>query len=153
MNIFGYRVNAQAIIGRISQIALQGRKYGVGLLVVSQRTALVSKTVLSQCNTNITFSLIDKTSLDYLHNVYSAEHVKLIPNLLTREALVFGKAVKSERPIVVEIPYDKEKKEACALLKKEIPEVDETPAAGSAEDATQDQDIMEEDGDDSDVPF
>lgn len=111
INFFGYdKGDTSAVIGRMSQIALQGRKYGVGLLIVSQRTALVSKTVLSQCNTYITFSLVDKTSLDYLSSVYSQDHVKVIPNLQTRQALVFGKGIKSERPIVVEIPYDPQKK-------------------------------------------
>lgn len=95
MNLYGYdRVDTAAVVGRMSQIALQGRKYNVGLLIISQRTALVSKTVLSQCNTFITFSLIDRTSLDFLANVYSEEHVKLIPNLQFLEALVYGKAVK-----------------------------------------------------------
>lgn len=110
------RADTQAAIGRVTQIALQGRKYGVGLLIVSQRTALVSKTILSQCNTCITFNLVDKTSLDYLDSVYSSQHVKVIPNLKFLQALVFGKAVKSERPVIVEIPYEQGKKDASAHL-------------------------------------
>ncbi|MEW6230328.1 MAG: DUF87 domain-containing protein, partial [Bacillota bacterium] len=86
-NLFGFDKNeTPAIVGRMSQIALQGRKYGVGLLVVSQRTALVSKTVLSQCNTFITFSLVDQTSLEFLENVYGETHVKAVPNLPLRQA-------------------------------------------------------------------
>jgi DNA helicase HerA-like ATPase len=61
----GFDYDTQWVVGRIGQIALQGRKYGVGLLVVSQRTALVSKTILSQCNTFFTYSLIDQTSLNF----------------------------------------------------------------------------------------
>jgi len=53
----GFDYDTQWVVGRIGQIALQGRKYGVGLLVVSQRTALVSKTIPSQCNTFFTYSL------------------------------------------------------------------------------------------------
>ena len=98
-----------AAVGRIAQIALQGRKYGVGILLVSQRTALVSKTVLSQCNTCISFSLVDKTSLDYLANVFSPEHVRAIPNLRFLEAVAFGKAIHSERPLLVRIPEDPKK--------------------------------------------
>ena len=41
----GFDFDTQWVVSRIGQIALQGRKYGVGLLVVSQRTALVSKTI------------------------------------------------------------------------------------------------------------
>jgi uncharacterized protein len=102
----GFDTDTQWVVSRIGQIALQGRKYGVGLLLVSQRTALVSKTVLSQCNTYFTHALVDKTSLDYLGGVYSSEHVKVIPNLRPFEFLAHGKAVKSERPILVKRDYD-----------------------------------------------
>ncbi len=112
----GFDYDTQWVVGRITQIALQGRKYGVGLLVISQRTALVSKSILSQCNTHITFSLVDKTSIDYLSNVYSPEHVRSIPNLRFLEAMAFGKAIRSERPILIKIAFDKAKKEASEKM-------------------------------------
>lgn len=124
----GFDNDTQWVVGRIGQIALQGRKYGVGLLIVSQRTALVNKTILSQCNTYFTHALVDKTSLDYLNGVYSPEHVQAIPNLRYLEFLAYGKAVKSERPILVKRKYDPEIEKACKALdapreiKKEIAE-------------------------------
>lgn len=124
----GFDNDTQWVVGRIGQIALQGRKYGVGLLIVSQRTALVNKTILSQCNTYFTHALVDKTSLDYLNGVYSPEHVQAIPNLRYLEFLAYGKAVKSERPILVKRKYDPEIEKACKALDapKEIKkEVDE----------------------------
>ena len=45
----------------MGQIALQGRKYGIGMLVIAQRTANVSKTILTQCNTVICFQAFDET--------------------------------------------------------------------------------------------
>lgn len=102
----GFDYDTQWVVGRIGQIALQGRKYGVGLLVVSQRTALVSKTILSQCNTFFTHSLIDQTSLGFLESVYSSQHVRLIPNLKFLECLAFGKALRSERPILMRRKFD-----------------------------------------------
>src|SRR5690606_29778531 len=59
---------ASALVNSIGQIALQGRKYGVGIVLVAQRTASVSKTVLTQCNTIIAFQQFDKTSADFLGN-------------------------------------------------------------------------------------
>lgn len=112
----GIDYDTQWVVGRIGQIALQGRKYGVGLLLVSQRTALVSKTILSQCNTYFTHGLVDKTSLDYLSGVYSPEHIKTIPNLRFLEFLAFGKGVKSERPIIVKREFDSAIVEACKAL-------------------------------------
>ena len=121
MNIFGFdKGETLAVIGRMAQTPLQGRKFGVGLLIVSQRTALVSKTVLSQCGTCITFSLVDKTSLEYLASVYSEAHVKAIPNLLFLQALAHGKGISSERPIVFQIPFNQAKKDASEQLNQMV---------------------------------
>ena len=100
---------SKGLVGKIAQIALQGRKYGVGLLVLAQRTATVSKTVLTQCNTIITFSCYDDTSLGFLKNIYGPEHIGLIPNLPRLHAVAFGKWIRSERPLVFEVPFDESK--------------------------------------------
>ena len=39
------------------RIAKEGRKYGVGLVIISQRPSEVNRTVLSQCNNFISFRL------------------------------------------------------------------------------------------------
>jgi DNA helicase HerA-like ATPase len=118
----GFDGDTQWVVSRIGQIALQGRKYGVGLLVISQRTALVSKTILSQCNTFLTHSLIDQTSLTFLESVYSAQHVRSIPNLGRFEFLAAGKAIKAERPILLGRPFDQAKKDASDALRRPAPE-------------------------------
>lgn len=100
---------SRGLVGKIAQIALQGRKFGVGLLILAQRTATVSKTVLTQCNTVITFSCYDDTSLGFLRNIYGREHIDLIPNLPRLHAVAFGKWIRSERPLVFEVPFDDSK--------------------------------------------
>lgn len=116
----GFDHNTQWVVSRIGQIALQGRKYGVGLLVLSQRTALVSKTILSQCHTFLTHSLIDQTSLNFLESVYSFQHTKAIPNLGQFEFLAYGKALRAERPILLKREFDPRKKEASDKLNKPL---------------------------------
>ncbi|MEF2549113.1 hypothetical protein VQ045_18310 [Aurantimonas sp. E1-2-R+4] len=116
----GFDSDTQFVVSRIGQIALQGRKYGVGLLVISQRTALVSKTILSQCNTFLTHSLIDQTSLNFLESVYSSQHTRLIPNLGRFEFLAFGKAIKAERPIILKRDFDQAKQDASHALRKPL---------------------------------
>lgn len=96
-NSFDLKASIQAI----SQIALQGRKYGIGLLLISQRTALVSKTILSQCNTFFTFSLMDQTSLDFLKNFYGEAQIKIIPNLEKYHLIAHGVAIESEKPVII----------------------------------------------------
>lgn len=98
----GFDFPTQAIVSRIGQIALQGRKYGIGLMVISQRTALVSKTILSQCNAFFVFSLLDATSISFLESVFSAQQTRLIPNLKRFHALIGGKSLSAERPVVID---------------------------------------------------
>lgn len=129
----GFDGETKWVVERIGQIALQGRKYGVGLLVISQRTALVSKTILSQCNTFLTHSLIDQTSLNFLESVYSAQHTRLIPNLGRFEFLAFGKAIKAERPVILRRDFDQAKLDASLALRRPLPE--DTPQATAAVEA------------------
>jgi uncharacterized protein len=96
---------ARGLVGKIAQIALQGRKYGVGLLVIAQRTATVSKSVLTQCNTVVSFTSFDETSVGFLSSMFGRPHAEAIRDLRPLQAIVFGKAVRSQRPVMVEIPY------------------------------------------------
>lgn len=100
---------SKGLVAKIAQIALQGRKYNVGLLVLAQRTANVSKTVLTQCNSIVSFACYDDTSINFLKNVFGSSCAEMVPNLKKLQAVVFGKVVKSERPVVVEIPFDQNK--------------------------------------------
>ncbi len=118
----GFDGETKWVVERIGQIALQGRKYGVGLLVITQRSALVSKTILSQCNTFLTHSLIDQTSLNFLESVYSSQHTRLIPNLGRYEFLAFGKAIKAERPIILRREFDQSKLDASLAVNKSVTE-------------------------------
>ncbi len=127
----GFDYDTQWVVSRIGQIALQGRKYGVGLLVITQRTALVSKTILSQCNTFLTHSLIDQTSLNFLDSVYSSQHTRLIPNLGRFEFLAFGKALRAERPVLLSRPFDPDKKAASEALRRPLQE--QPPEAAASE--------------------
>ena len=100
---------AQSLVARTSQLALQGRKYGVGLLVIAQRTATVSKSILTQCNTIISFNCFDNTSLEFLRNFYGDKYTNSIPSLPKLSAMIYGKSFKSRFPMIVEIPYDENK--------------------------------------------
>lgn len=94
---------SQSLVNSIGQITLQGRKYGVGFLVIAQRTANVSKTVLTQCNTVVCFQAFDETSFNFLGNYVGKDMVQTLPNLKQFHAIVAGKAVKSNMPIIIDL--------------------------------------------------
>jgi uncharacterized protein len=83
--------DAQSLVNSIGQIALQGRKYGVGFIVIAQRTANVSKTILTQCNSIIAFQQFDKTGTDFLSNYMGQDMVSVLPFLKPRHAVGVGK--------------------------------------------------------------
>ena len=95
--------SSQALVNSIGQVALQGRKYGIGFLVIAQRTANVSKTVLTQCNTVICFQAFDETSFNFLSNYIGKDMAQALPNLKKYHAIIAGKAVKSNIPMIVDL--------------------------------------------------
>lgn len=99
---------SKATVNSIAQIALQGRKYNIGFIVIAQRTANVSKTVLTQCNSIIAFKSLDKTSCDFLSNYMGPEFIDILPSLKFRTAISVGKAFKSTTPMIFEIPEIKD---------------------------------------------
>ncbi len=99
---------ARRVTNTIAQIALQGRKYNVGLFIIAQRTANVSKTILTQCNTVISFKQFDNTSRDFLSNHFGSNFVSSLPILKKRRALISGEALVSDVPIIFKVPEIKE---------------------------------------------
>ncbi|MCP5183594.1 MAG: ATP-binding protein [Pseudomonadales bacterium] len=95
---------SSTVVNSISQIALQGRKYGVGFMVIAQRTANVSKTVLTQCNSVIAFQQFDRTSADFLANHMSSDYLASLTRLKSRHAIAVGKAFSSGTPMIFEVP-------------------------------------------------
>ena len=96
--------SSQALVNNISQIALQGRKYDVGFVVIAQRTASVSKTVLTQCNTMIAFQCFDGTSIEFLSHYLPRALAESLPNLRARRAIAVGKAVRGSVPLIFDVP-------------------------------------------------
>jgi len=77
----------------IRDIASEGRKFGMGLCIVSQRPARVDKSVLSQCTTQIILKVTNPNDLKAIGNSVegiTAEAINEIPNLPIGTALITG---------------------------------------------------------------
>jgi len=86
------------------RIAREGRKYGLGLVVASQRPSELSKTVLSQCNSFIVHRLQNPEDLRYFREIVPGIYGQVLdqlPALAPRSALVLGECVQA--PALVEI--------------------------------------------------
>lgn len=82
---------------------LQGRKYGLGCILITQRTASVTKTILNQCNSIFAMRSFDDTSKEFLSNYIGKDYASLLPNLPERHAVFFGRASNCENPVQVQL--------------------------------------------------
>lgn len=84
-----------AALRHFERIAKEGRKYGVGLVVVSQRPSEVNRTVLSQCNNFVALRLTNAEDQNVVRRMLPDSlggFAELLPVLDTGEALVVGDA-------------------------------------------------------------
>jgi hypothetical protein len=94
-------------VGIFERIAKEGRKYGVGLIVISQRPSEVNRTVLSQCNNVIAMRLTngeDQSVIKSLLPDSLGGFGDLLPVLDVGEALVVGDASLLPTRVVVAEP-------------------------------------------------
>ncbi len=90
----------------MERIAKEGRKYGVGLAVVSQRPHEISETVLAQCGTFICLRVTNPDDQGYVRRLVpesEGDLVSILAGLGRGEALVLGEAV----PLPTRIQFDK----------------------------------------------
>jgi DNA helicase HerA-like ATPase len=81
----------------VQTIAKEGRKYGVGLALVTQRPSELDETVLSQCGTILALRMNNAKDRSHISAAIQDELqsiVDLLPSLRTGEGIVSGEAVK-----------------------------------------------------------
>lgn len=100
--------NAQGMAARIVQrIVKEGRKYGIGAMIVSQRPSEISPTILSQCGTFFALRLTNSTDRNHITSALSDNLdglTDMLPILRTGEAIILGEAVKLPMRTTIEPP-------------------------------------------------
>lgn len=89
------------------RIVKEGRKYGLGAMIVSQRPAEIDPTILSQCGTMFAMRLANahdrsqvmSTVSDNLEGLFS-----MLPSLRTGEAIIVGEAVQLPLRALIDAP-------------------------------------------------
>jgi hypothetical protein len=79
----------------IRRLAKEGRKYGIGLMLISQRPSEVESTVLSQCNTWIVLRITNDSDRAQVQGILPdslAGLTKVLSTLRRREAIFVGQA-------------------------------------------------------------
>lgn len=106
----GGNPNEERAIANFEKIAKEGRKYGVSLVVISQRPSDVNTTILSQCNNVVALRLTnsdDQTVVKKLMPESLNALLEMLPILDIGEALVVGDAVLLPSRILINAPMEK----------------------------------------------
>jgi hypothetical protein len=91
----------------VERIAKEGRKYGVSIMVVSQRPVEVSETILSQCNNYVVLRLTNPLDQNYIKRLVPdtfASLTDVLPSLRQGEALVVGEAISMPLRVQIDLP-------------------------------------------------
>ena len=90
------RDNSGSAAMAVRRIAKEGRKYGVGMMIVSQRPSEIDATILSQCGTLFAMRLTNDSDRGHVTGAAS-DNLKgifeMLPVLRTGEAIIVGEAV------------------------------------------------------------
>jgi len=81
----------------VQGIAKEGRKYGVGLVLVTQRPSELDETVLSQCGTIIALRMNNTKDRNHIRSAIQDElhtMIDLLPSLRTGEGIISGEGVR-----------------------------------------------------------
>jgi hypothetical protein len=119
----------------IRRLAKEGRKYGIGLMLVSQRPSDVERTVLSQCNSWIVMRLTNTADQEHVSRFLPdslAGLSRLLPSLSRREAIFVGEAAAVPARILIR-----------ELTRNQLPHSDDVPfAKGWAQPPTSSEEIV-----------
>ncbi len=86
----------------LRKIAREGRKFGVGLCIVSQRPGKLDADVLSQCNTQIIMKIVNPADQEYIRQSVESvteDIVRDLPSLSRGEAIIVGSAIRLPVPV------------------------------------------------------
>lgn len=81
----------------VRRIVKEGRKYGIGAMIVSQRPSEIDSTILSQCGTTISLRLTNSNDKGIVASTVSdnlSGLVNMLPILKTGESIIVGEAVR-----------------------------------------------------------
>jgi len=91
----------------VQRIVREGRKYGMGAMIVSQRPSEIDSTILSQCGTLIALRLTNSTDRQHVSSS-AADNMKgilsMLPILRTGEAIIVGESVPLPMRATINLP-------------------------------------------------
>lgn len=105
----------------VEKIFKEGRKFGVGSMVISQRPSELSETILSQVGTFIALRLTNSSDQSIVNSLAPDNMntlIKLLPSLRIGEAIVIGEAIKIPTRVRIDEEFPRAASDDPELVKK-----------------------------------
>lgn len=96
------------------QIAQEGRKFKVGLVLISQRPARLDETTLSQCNSYVIMRMVNPDDQSYVRRVIETlgeNEARMLPDLDVGEAILSGQFINFPVLVKVKAPESRGERE------------------------------------------
>jgi len=93
----------------IRRIITEGRKFGTGLMLISQRPSRLDETIISQCNSYLILRLVNPRDQRFVRDIMenlSESDARMIPGFGPGQGIVSGQVVRFPLPIRVKMDND-----------------------------------------------
>ncbi|SFS82881.1 hypothetical protein SAMN04488601_104156 [Paenibacillus sp. 453mf] len=94
-------------IDGVRKIVKEGRKYGIGMMLVSQRPSEIDSTILSQCGTLFALRMNNSSDRNHVLGAVSDSFeglMGMLPTLRTGEAIIIGESVRLPMRTIISPP-------------------------------------------------
>ena len=132
----------------VQRIAKEGRKYGIGAMIVSQRPSEINPSILSQCGTFFALRLSNSTDRSQITSAVTDNLeglTSMLPILRTGEAIILGEAVKLPMRCLIDPPEKGKRPDSFdpIIYDERPPEDSLSPGGWGIQRAISDQDYIE----------
>lgn len=90
----------------VRRIITEGRKFGTGLILISQRPSRVDETIISQCNSFLVLRLVNPRDQTYVQNIMenlSKSDARMLPGFGPGQGIVSGQVVRFPLPVMIKM--------------------------------------------------
>ena len=93
----------------IRRVITEGRKFGTGLMLISQRPSRLDETIVSQCNSFLILRLVnprDQTFVKAVVENFTESDARMVPGFGPGQGIVSGQVVRFPLPIRIKMDRD-----------------------------------------------
>ncbi|HVU56079.1 MAG TPA: ATP-binding protein [Puia sp.] len=93
----------------IRRIITEGRKFGTGLMLISQRPSRLDETIVSQCNSFLILRLVNPNDQRFVRTIMenlTEADARMIPNFGPGQGIISGQVVRFPLPVSVQMDDD-----------------------------------------------